>query len=267
MPPPPHALRYALTQVSTMTDLVRINDEIVSTEGFIKILKLNGRFDSLLDELARDKLAVHAAKKLGITITPQAAQERADQLRRVRGLHRAADMNRYLQALKVTVQDYENFIVEMLYYEKMMDRLLNDQEVEKYFRANSPRFDSIEVSHILVESPGMAKEIVAILEDEPQRFAELAREHSVADTREQSGRIGRIMRGSLQSDMEAKVFHAKIGDILGPFPSPDGSCFEIFTVNAKHPAALDDEVKAEIRRVIKDEWLAARIRENTIQTL
>lgn len=250
-----------------MTDLVRINDEVVSTEGFIKLLKLNGRFDSLLEEVVHDKLAVHAAKKLGIDITPQAIQERADQLRRVRGLHRAADMNRYLHALKVTAQDFEGFIVEMLYYEKMMERLLNDQEVEKHFRANSPRFDSIEVSHILVESPGMAKEIIAILEDEPERFAELAREHSVADTREQGGRIGRIMRGSLQGDVEAKVFHAKIGDILGPFPSPDGSCFEIFTVNAKRPPTLDDEVKAEIRQVIKDEWLAVRLRENLVQAL
>ncbi len=250
-----------------MTDLVRINDEIVDNDGFLTNLKLGGRFDALLEEFVNDRLVVHAAKKAGIVVKPQEIQERADQLRRVRGLHRAADMKRYLETLKVTVQQYEDFIGETLYYEKMMDQVLSDAAVDKYFRLNSPKFDSIDVSHILVESAGMAKEIIAILEDEPEQFGNLAREHSIADTRKDGGVIGRIMRGSLQSDVEAKVFHAKAGAVLGPFPSPDGSCFEIFIVTAKRPAAFDDEVKSEIRRVMKEEWIAARARENRVDVL
>jgi parvulin-like peptidyl-prolyl isomerase len=250
-----------------MTDLVRINDEIIDNDGFINNLKLGGRFDALLEEFVHDKLVVQVAKKQGIVVTPQELQQRADQLRRVRGLHRAADMKRYLDTLKVTVQQYEDFIGESLYYEKMMDQVLSDAAVDKYFRMNSPKFDSIDVSHILVESTGMAKEIIAILEDEPEQFADLAREHSIADTRKEGGVIGRIMRGSLQSDVEAKVFHAKPGAVLGPFPSPDGSCFEIFMINAKRPATFDDEVKSEIRRVMKDEWIAAREKENRVEVL
>lgn len=250
-----------------MTDLVRINDEIIDNDGFINNIKLSGRFDTLLDEVIRDKLVVHAAKKHGLVVSPEDLQERADQLRRVRGLHRAADMNRYLNALKVTVADYENFIAETLYYEKMMEHVLSDVAVEKYFRLNSPKFDSIDVSHILVESPGMAREIIAILEDEPGQFADLAREHSTADTRKDGGVIGRIMRGSLQGDVEAKVFHASQGAVLGPFPSPDGTCFEIFMVNAKRSASFDDDVKTEIRRVMKEEWLAARAQENRVEVM
>jgi peptidylprolyl isomerase len=250
-----------------MTDLVRINDEVIDNDDFISNIKLGGRFDSLLDDLVRDKLVVHEAKKAGIVVKPAELQERADQLRRVHGLHRAADMNRYLTALKVTVAQYENFIAEMLYYEKMMERVLSDEAIDKYFRMNSPKFDSIDVSHIVVESMGTAKEIIAILEDEPEQFAELAREHSIADTGKDGGVIGRIMRGSLQGDIEAKVFHAKAGAILGPFPAPDGACFEIFMVNAKRQASFDDEVKTEIRRVMKEEWLTARGRENRVEML
>jgi parvulin-like peptidyl-prolyl isomerase len=250
-----------------MTDLVRINDEITDSDGFINNLKLGGRFDTLLEEFINDRLVVHAAKKQGVVVTPKELQDRADQLRRVRGLHRAADMKRYLDSLKVTVQQYEDFIAETLYYEKMMEQVLSDAAVDKYFRLNSPKFDSIDVSHILVESAGMAKEIIAILEDEPEQFGDLAREHSIADTRKEGGSIGRIMRGSLQSDVESKVFHAKPGTVLGPFPSPDGSCFEIFMVNDKRPATFDDEVKNEIRRVIKEEWIAARAQENRVDVL
>jgi peptidylprolyl isomerase len=248
-----------------MSELLRIDDEVIDADAFIKLLRLTGRYDGLLDEVAKEKIAVHAAKKQGITVTPAEIQERADQLRRVRGLHRAVDMNRYLDNLKLTLDEYEQFIVEMLLYEKMLAQVVTDDNVERYFSLNSPQFDAIDVSHIVVESAGKAKEIFAILEDEPDMFPDLAREHSVSDTRDEGGYIGRVLRGALQTDVEAKVFHAEPGAVLGPFPSPDGSSFEIFTVNAKRPATLDDDTKAVIRRALKDQWMAARAREHRLQ--
>jgi parvulin-like peptidyl-prolyl isomerase len=250
-----------------MADLIRINDETITADSFIKLLRLSGRFDALLDEVVKEKLVIHAAKKARLTIPAEAVQQRADELRRVRGLHRAADMKRFLESMKITLDDYEAFVVELLYYEHMMKRVLNDEAVEQYFRLNSPKFDSIDVSHILVDSAGKAKEIMAILEDEPEMFADLAREHSVADTRAEGGYIGRVLRGSLQGDVEAKVFHANEGDVLGPFASPDGDYFEIFTVNAKRSASFDDDTKTEIRRLVKEEWLAAQAREHRIDVL
>ena len=46
-----------------MTNLIRINDEIISSDSFVKLLKLSGRFDTLIDDIVQEKLAVHAAKK------------------------------------------------------------------------------------------------------------------------------------------------------------------------------------------------------------
>jgi peptidylprolyl isomerase len=147
----------------------------------------------------------------------------------------------------------------------MMAIVCSDKAVEGYFKMNSPRFDSIEVSHIVVEKEGMAKEMISHLRDDPDSFAEMAREHSVADTKEQGGLIGKVLRGSLKSDVEAKVFNAAVGDVLGPFPSPDRSFFEIFAVNAKHPAKLDDDAATEVRRLLREEWLAARAQEHIIE--
>jgi parvulin-like peptidyl-prolyl isomerase len=93
----------------------------------------------------------------------------------------------------------------------------------------------------------------------------MAREHSVADTREEGGKIGRVLRGQLRTDIEAKVFNASVDELLGPFPAADGSSFEIFSVTAKHPAKLDEDVTAEIRRLLREEWLAARAQEHVIE--
>jgi peptidylprolyl isomerase len=137
--------------------------------------------------------------------------------------------------------------------------------VEEYFTLNSPRFDSIEVSHIVLDSEGKAKEMISLLNEDPDSFEEMAREHSIADTREQGGLIGKVLRGSLKSDIEAKVFNAAVGDLLGPFPSEDRSFFEIFLVNAKHPAKLDEETAAAVRRLLREDWLFARAQEHVIE--
>ena len=248
-----------------MTTIVRIDDEIIGIDQFVRILKFTGQFQTLLEQFVRERLAVRAAKKRGIAIAADEIQERADQFRRIRGLHRATDTNRYLDTLGVSLDEFESFITDSLYQEKMMDQICSDKAVEEYFKLNSPRFDSIEVSHIVVDSEGKAKEMASILSEEPELFAEMAREHSIASTREQSGVIGKLLRGSLKTDIEGKVFNAAVGDLLGPFPSADRSFYEIFLVTAKNPAVLDAETAAEVRRLLREEWLAARAREHVIE--
>jgi peptidylprolyl isomerase len=248
-----------------MTAIVRIDDEVIGIEDFVRTLKLTGQFESLIEQLIRDKLTVRAAKKQGIPVSPEEIQERADQFRRVQGLHRAADMNHYLDTLGVSLDEFESFMTDSLYQEKMMEQVCSDKAVEKYFKLNSPKFDSIEVSHIVLDTESKAKEMIAVLTDDPDSFAEMAREHSIVDTREQGGVIGKVLRGSLKTDIEAKVFNASAGDLLGPFPSSDKSFYEIFAVNAKYPATLDEDTAAEVRRLLREEWLFARAQEHIIE--
>jgi parvulin-like peptidyl-prolyl isomerase len=248
-----------------MTAIVRIDDEVVDDAEFIRLLKLTGQFESLIEQLVRDKLTVHAARKHAVEVSAEEIQQRADQFRRVRGLHRAADTNQYLDTLGVTLDQFEAFIVDGLYQEKMLDQIANDGAVQEYFSLNSPRFDAIEVSHIVLDSEGKAKEMISYLHDDPDSFAEMAREHSIADTRGAGGVIGKVLRGSLKPDIEAKIFNASVGDLLGPFPSIDRSCFEIFAVTDKHPASLDEDVASEIKRLLREEWLMARAQEHIIE--
>lgn len=248
----------------TMT-LVKIDGTAIDVADFIRTLKLGGQFEALIEQMVRDRLTVQGAKKQGLRVSDQEIQERADQFRRVRGLHRAADTNRYLDAAKVSLDEFEAFISDSLYQEKMLEKVGGDEAVQTYFKLNSPRFDSIEVSHILLEGEGQAKEMVSVLRDDPDCFVEMAREHSIADTRERGGSIGKVLRGSLRNDVEAKVFNAAPGDLLGPFASNDRTVFEIFRVDARHPARLDDDTASEIRRLLREDWLRKRAQEHVIE--
>ena len=248
-----------------MQAIARVDEEIIGIDDFIRILKLTGQFASLVEQVVRDKLAVHAAKKQGIAPTPEEIQARADQVRRVLGLHRAADTNHYLDSLGVSLDEFEAFITDGLYQEKMTAQVCSERAVEDYFRANSPRFDSVEVRHIVLDSEGKAREMLSTLQEDPAAFEDLAREYSVAETRTRGGTIGKVLRGALKTDVEARVFNAAPGELLGPFPSGDGTLFEIFSVSARHPAMLDDETSAEVRRILLEQWLAARAQEHVIE--
>jgi len=248
-----------------MTTVVKIDGNAIDLVEFVRILKLTGQYEGLLEQFVRDRLTVLGAKKAGIKVSEAEIQERADQLRRVRGLHRASDTNKYLDAMRVSLEEFEAFITDTLYQEKMMLKVCSDPEVQGYFKLNSPKFDSVAVSHIVLDSEAKAKEMIAVLREDPDSFEEMAREHSIADTRERGGLIGKVLRGSLRSDVEAKVFNAAAGDLLGPFASADRTAFEIFRVNARHPARLDEDTATEVRRLLREDWLRARAREHAIQ--
>ena len=248
-----------------MTAVMKIDGKVIDLTEFVRVLKLTGQFETLLEQFVRDRLAVLGARKSGIQVTEDEIQERANQFRRVRGLHRASDTNKYLDALRVSVEEFESFIGDGIYQEKMMRKVCNDQAVQGYFKLNSPKFDSIEVSHIVLDSEPKAREMIAVLRDDPATFDEMAREHSIAETRDKGGLIGKVLRGSLRSDVEAKVFNAAPGDLLGPFASADKTAFEIFRVNAKKPARLDEETATEVRRLLREDWLRTRAQEHVIE--
>ncbi len=246
--------------------VARIDDETISAEEFIKILKLDNTFNTLIERILVAKLTVQAAKRGGITVSNEEVQERADQFRRAEGLHRAQEAQSFLDALGVTLDDFEHYITETLYREKMMARITNRQAIEDYFRLHSPKFDSIEISHITVDSESKARELLAVLEDEPERFTELVQQHSLdLDSRSSGGHVGKILRGALPPEVEAKLFNSAPGDLLGPFISEDGQIHEIFRIDAVHPAKLDEVTARDVAKKVYDDWLKTRAGEHRLE--
>ncbi len=69
----------------------------------------------------------------------------------------------------------------------MLAQVCNERAVEKFFKLNLPRFDSVEVRHIVPDQENTAKEILSCLRDDPDSFEELAAKHSLAETKATGG--------------------------------------------------------------------------------
>jgi len=246
--------------------VARINDETISADAFVKLLKLKGLLDDLLESALIDKLVVHAAKNLGIMVTADDIQERADEFRRVMGLHRSRDTIDYLNNIDMTIEEFEAYVEESLYKDKVQELIIRNDAVDDYFRANLSIFERVELHHIVLDSQAKANEVLAILSEDVSYFSELAKQHSLAsDTRDNGGYIGKINRGCLPNDIEIKVFIAKPGDLLGPFFV--NGFYEIFYISDKYTPELDSVTTEEVKRRLFDEWLENQAGEYRIEML
>jgi len=243
-----------------MVDLIRINDNAITSDDLIMNLKFNNDLDELVDQMVKDRLLLLGAEKAGISASTEEVQDTADTLRRVLGLHRAADIHAYLDRMQATVDDFEKFVTDMVVTSKMTQHLTGDDSIEEYYKLNSPKFDTVTLGHIGVLNESLANEIVATLEEEPKRFPDLADEHSVAESAGDGGILGTVRRGQMDPQIESKIFNAQLKAPIGPVGEAEGP-FDIFMVVEKTPASLDSYTRGEVRQAILDDWFAESAKE------
>ena len=87
------------------------------------------------------------------------------------------------------------------------------------------------------------------------------------DSKLKGGYIGKVLRGALPNDVEAKIFNASVGALLGPFASDDELVFEIFQIRAKHSARLDEATTRDVARMLRNDWLAVRAQEHRLEVI
>lgn len=250
-----------------MNPILQIDDEYISAEEFIRFLKLNNEFPDLMDKLIRNKITVHAAKKKGITVSPEDMQQTADDFRRCFGLHRAKETQEWMDSVGIGHEDFETFITEMVYRKKMSDTILSQESVEEYFRLNAPLFDTADIRHIVVQSQARAKEIIALLEEEPERFEEFVLKYSLDDeSKAIGGSLTGIRRGMLPPAVEDRVFNGAENDIIGPYALNGNQLYEIIRITAIHRACLNDGVREKISESMFENWIAQRLSEHRICT-
>ncbi len=251
-----------------MTVIATINDEQITADDFVKFLKFSDKFNNLLEDLISEKLAVHEAKKQGISVSEQEVQARVDDFRRINGLHRAKDTIEFIEGLSMSVDDFGRFIEETVYSDIMNAKVKTPEAVDEYFKLHSPKFESVELYHMLLGSEGITREILALLEDDPDMFSELARQHSMdKETAEKGGSLGQVFRGSLVDEIESKVFSARDGDLIGPFSYDEGLTFEIFYMKSKYPAKRDVSAVKQIHKQLFEDWLEARAADHKVEVL
>jgi parvulin-like peptidyl-prolyl isomerase len=125
------------------------------------------------------------------------------------------------------------------------------EKIETYFAEFQLKFDRAELYSIRVETESKAEELLAKIEEEQENFHLLAMEYSEDEkSKLKAGYVGKVARSEVTAAIEAAVFVALPGDVVGPVKTDKG--FNLFKVAALYPATLETEEDTIRDKLFKD---------------
>ncbi|WP_078118101.1 peptidylprolyl isomerase [Thiosocius teredinicola] len=251
-----------------MTTIARIDDKEITSDDLIRYLKIGNKFDQIVEDIITQEITASEAGRMGFNVGDDEIQAESDNLRRVLGLHAAKETFDFLDSVGLSLEGFEDYLRDSLMRTKVLQHVCSEQAIKDFFDLHSPKFESVEVSQIIVDSEGKARELIAILEEDPEEFPNMAKSFSLdPETAEKGGDIGTVVRGGLSGEIEAKIFNSPVGEPLGPFETDDGMFHEVYMVTKRHNPTLDLTTQKMITKLLYEKWLDERLEEHRVEIL
>ncbi len=191
--------------------------------------------DKCIDEL----LIRQYAHKTNITNSDDELQVALDELRYAWGLESSEAFKQWLKSNHQRLLSLQNYVDYKLLRSKVIGSI-PDSEIKAYFAEHQLDFDRVELYSIRVGSQEQAEVLLGKITEEGKNFHILAMEHSLdEETRPMTGYVGKVTRGELTVEIEAAVFKAQPGEVIGPLKTEKG--YNLFKVSAVYPANLESE--------------------------
>ncbi len=114
---------------------------------------------------------------------------------------------------------------------------VNEDEIKAYYEAHKGELDggeTVNASHILVDSEDKANEILASINAGEVTFEDAAKAHSSCPSSAEGGSLGDFGRGQMVPEFDAACFEMEIGEVRGPVKTQFG--YHIIRLNGKKAA-------------------------------
>ena len=133
---------------------------------------------------------------------------------------------------------------------------VTDEEAKKFYDENPDRFnagESVNASHILVDSEEKAAEIRAEIESGSITFAEAAKKYSSCPSKENGGELGTFGRGQMVKEFEDAAFSMNVGELSAPVKTQFG--FHLILLNEKSESTVlsYDEIAPQLKEQLLSE--------------
>ena len=134
---------------------------------------------------------------------------------------------------------------------------VTDADVEKFYNENPDKFnggESVNASHILVDTEEKALELLAKIEAGEISFEDCAKENSSCPSKENGGSLGDFTRGQMVPEFDSAVFSMEVGEVTKtPVKTQFG--YHLIKLNAKNEAKIASlsDVREGIRAMLENE--------------
>ncbi len=139
---------------------------------------------------------------------------------------------------------------------------IGDEQVRAYYDQHPDVYSTAQIraSHILVRDEETAKQVLAELKAQPERFADLASEKSTDTTSaKKGGDLGTFGQGRMVPDFERIAFALKPGETSEVVKTQYG--YHIIKVTERHEGERKpfDQVKEQIRATLRNQGLQQQV--------
>ncbi len=240
----------------------------------------------LLDTLLSELLIKDRADRLGITVTTKDVDGAVERLKGQYGIETQEQFEESLQQAGLTLEQMRLRLRDTLLSNAVLSRELrarselSDKELKARYEREKDRYmlpERAEISEIVITLPEGADELVlsqrrALAEEVARQakqgtdFASLAKEFSESPTKDDGGKLGIINKGELRAELDALIFAADEGEILGPVETAAG--FHVARIDKRIPPETPGfEAVKERLRADADQDAFQRDYDAYIQTL
>jgi parvulin-like peptidyl-prolyl isomerase len=208
------------------------------------------------DDCIAEILIREYALKKGISNSAEELQVAMEEMRYQKSLESKEKFQHWMNSNGQNLLSIQNELDYKLLQNKVKASIPYES-LETYFAEFQLEYDRAELYSIRVETQAKAEELLARIEEEEESFYLMAIEHSEDEkSKLKAGYIGKVARSEVTAEIEAAVFVAQPGDVVGPVKTEKG--FNLFRVAAIYPATLAAEEDAIRDKLFKE--LLAKLR-------
>ena len=127
---------------------------------------------------------------------------------------------------------------------------VTDEEAKKFYDENKAMLmpgETVNASHILVDSEDKANEILKEINEGKISFADAAKAHSSCPSSQNGGSLGEFGKGQMVPEFDSAVFSMEVGEIKGPVKTQFG--YHLICLDAKNEAKElpFEEIKEQLK--------------------
>ena len=148
----------------------------------------------------------------------------------------------------------ENLLVNYAGNKVISAVTVSDKEIEAYYEENKDQFgggETVNASHILVDSEEKALEILAAIKSGEISFEDAAKAHSSCPSGQRGGNLGDFGQGQMVPEFDTAVFSMEVGEITEtPVKTQFG--YHLIKLNAKNEESIPslEEVKPQLKDML-----------------
>jgi parvulin-like peptidyl-prolyl isomerase len=239
-----------------------VNGEAVAVDGAVRRSILHDE-EFLKNTIDFELLRQYAAQN-GVSNSDAELQVAADELRYHRGLESVDSLKQWMAANHQTLLSLQEGIDGMLLRNKIRNAI-PDAEIAAYYAEHQSELESVELYSCRLDSEDKANELRSQIVEEGASFHALAMEHSLDDSnRHLGGYAGKLRRSEMTGEIEAAVFSAKPGAVIGPIKTDKGfNLFKVAVVNKPTLAEAKEDLRVVLFLAFLDKLRSKAIVEHT----